>query len=334
MEFLSIYHRNIPDFLAEASKSRAMERLKKVGMDCGCEYTSFPIFAGKPSYNRYQHSVGVSLIVWHFTHDEAQALSGLFHDIATPCFSHVIDFLNRDHMRQESTEEGTERIIAESPEIRRVLEGCGLQVAQVSDYHLYPIADNDSPRLSADRLEYTLRNLLRYAGCSLAEIRDYYRNLTVSVNEEGQRELCFQNADLASSFARKALITGKVYSADPDRYSMEILAAVLRDALERGVISRPDLYATEEEIIARLRQDERSARLWTAFRALSQLEIRQQKPQGEQGWYNINTKKRFIDPYVCGSGRVSSLDAAFREELTAFVNQSFDYWMKGNFPCE
>ena len=333
MEFLSVFHRNIPDFISKAAGALAMERLKKVGMDCGCEYTSFPIFAGKPAYDRYQHSVGVSLIVWHFTHDEAQTLSGLFHDIATPCFSHVIDFLNRDHMKQESTEEGTERIIAESLEIRKVLDEEGLSIDQVSDYHQYPIADNDSPQLSADRLEYTLRNLVRYAGCRKEEIRTFYEDLTVADNEEGQKELCFQHADLAVSFARKALVTGKIYSADPDRYSMEILAAVLREALERGVISRPDLYTTEEQIIARLMADEHSARLWNGFRSLSQLQISQKRPVGEEGWYCINTKKRFIDPYVKGLGRVSSLNGEFRQELNDSVSQRFDYWMKGNFTC-
>ena len=28
----------------------------------------------------------------------------------------------------------------------------------MADYHIYPIADNDTPMLSADRLEYTLSN--------------------------------------------------------------------------------------------------------------------------------------------------------------------------------
>lgn len=34
-----------------------------------------------------------------------------FHDIATPCFSHVIDYMNQDYEKQESTEEYTEHIL-------------------------------------------------------------------------------------------------------------------------------------------------------------------------------------------------------------------------------
>ena len=50
------------------------------------------------------------------------SLSGLFHDIATPTFAHVIDFLNDDAEKQTSTEEGTETIINNSEQIQNVLK--------------------------------------------------------------------------------------------------------------------------------------------------------------------------------------------------------------------
>ena len=34
----------------------------------------------------------------------------------------------------------------------------GIKVEEISDYHIYPIADNDTPKLSADRFEYTFSN--------------------------------------------------------------------------------------------------------------------------------------------------------------------------------
>ena len=35
-----------------------------------------------------------------------------------------------------------------------------IKIEEVEDYHLYPIADNDTPKLSSDRLEYSLSNAL------------------------------------------------------------------------------------------------------------------------------------------------------------------------------
>ena len=80
-------------------------------MNCGVEYTNFPFFQNIIPYSRYEHSIGVSLIVYHFTHDKKQTVAGLLHDIATPVFAHTIDFYHQDHLKQESTEFDTKKII-------------------------------------------------------------------------------------------------------------------------------------------------------------------------------------------------------------------------------
>ena len=121
MRLWDIYHSEVPEFLAEAAQTAVMQRLTDIGMNCGCEYTKFPLFANIGPYSRYDHSMGVALIVWHFTEDKAQAMAGLLHDISTPAFAHVIDFLHGDHMTQESTEQGTENVISSSMELCKVL---------------------------------------------------------------------------------------------------------------------------------------------------------------------------------------------------------------------
>ena len=50
-------------------------------------------------YSSLDHSIAVALIIWHFTKDKKQTLSGLFHDIATPVFKHSIDFMNKEKAR-------------------------------------------------------------------------------------------------------------------------------------------------------------------------------------------------------------------------------------------
>ena len=49
-------------------------------------------------------------------------------------------------MNGESTEELTKEIISESKEIMALLNRDNIKVEEVSDYHIYPIADNDTPR--------------------------------------------------------------------------------------------------------------------------------------------------------------------------------------------
>ena len=147
-------------------------------MNCGIDYTK--VFHIKYWYSNLEHSVGVALIIWHFTKDKKQTLAGLFHDIATPTFKHCIDFMNGDYEQQESTEERTETIIKESKEIRDLLERDKIKIEEVSNYHRYPIADNDTPKLSADRFEYTFSNGLVFRRIwELETIKEIYDNVRI-----------------------------------------------------------------------------------------------------------------------------------------------------------
>ncbi|MDO4865224.1 MAG: hypothetical protein Q4C10_01615 [Clostridia bacterium] len=328
MEQWPVYHGEVPDFLRDYLRLPMLRRLRDVGMNCGCEYTSFPRFRVLEPYSRFDHSVGVALIVWHFTGDAAQAVAGLLHDVATPVFAHVVDFMRGDYMNQEATEAGTEAMIAGFRELQALLERDGLATGDVCDYHRYPIADNDSPRLSADRLEYTLGNSVNFGLRSLNEVRRMYGDLAVGVNGEGQPELAFAHEALASDFADAALACSGIYVSDEDRYAMQRLSELLRRAVDRGILGEEDLYATEPEVVERLRSDADTAARWEAFRALRRIETAAM-PGPEQGWRRIAAKKRCIDPLVLGRGRLSELSPSFAEALRDFRERSQDHWILG-----
>ena len=119
----SIYCHDFPQWLHPFLETEAVQRLKDVGMNCGMEYTRFPVHRElKGCYSRYEHSVGTALILWHFTHDRKQTVAGLLHDISTPAFAHVIDFVNHDHMNQESTEASTRQVIEQSESLCALLK--------------------------------------------------------------------------------------------------------------------------------------------------------------------------------------------------------------------
>ena len=316
----NIYFPFLPDFIRQLAETPAMQRLKDVGMHCGCEYTSFPMFMGLDNYSRHQHSVGCALIVWRFTQDVRQATAALLHDIATPTFAHVVDFLNGDYIKQESTEKGTRTIIEHSSEIMTMLKAMGITLDEVADYHQYPIADNDSPRLSADRLEYTLSNMVNYRIAPKEKVQLWFDSLKVGKNEEGTDELMFEDVEVAEEFSMAALQTSKIYVADEDRFAMQTLSELLSKHIARGALGMNDLYKTESEVIALLHQDEEARHDWERFRALCQIH----KGSNHEGAKTVRSKKRYINPYVCGKGRMVNLSSTFAKALNQFLSYPLD----------
>ena len=178
-----------------------MQKQAGISVSCGTYYSKlFPEIT--LWYSSLDHSVAVALIIWNFTKNKKQTLSGLFHDIATPAFKHTIDFLSGDYEKQESTEELTTKIISNSKQIMQLLDRDGIKIEEVNDYHRYPIADNDTPRLSSDRLEYTLSNGLgvRKKLWDLEEVREIYQNIEVQKNEDGIEELGFKDKAICEKF--------------------------------------------------------------------------------------------------------------------------------------
>ena len=145
-EYLSILESDFPEWLNEYINTEELQKQKYISVTCGTIYSD--LFESNFFFSSLDHSVAVALIIWHFTHDKKQTLSGLFHDIATPAFKHCVDFLNGDYMTQESTEDLTTEIIKKSKEIMKLLKRDNIEISEIDNYHLYPIADNDTDRKS------------------------------------------------------------------------------------------------------------------------------------------------------------------------------------------
>ena len=307
-----------PNYFIPYLHTKALLRLQKISMNCGMNETSFPRFVNLPYYSRYEHSFKCALLASHFTHDKAQSLACLFHDIATPVFAHTIDFLNGDHMKQESTEAYTREIIAHDPDLMALLDKDHLTLDQVDDYHLYPICDNDSPRLSCDRLEYTLSNSVYYGFATKDTCQAIVDDLIIAKNEEEVDELAFQNEDLAMTFGRMSLACSHVYTADEDRFGMEMLARLLKKAMDLQVLTFDDLYTTEDLVIAQLKQAlPEDYQKFTSYHAL--------EDHATDGII-VDAKKRYIDPIV--NGHRLSQNPEYKALLDEYLETSFNDYLK------
>ena len=75
------------------------------------------------------------------TKDKKQTLCALFHDLGTPAFSHVVDFMFNDPTNQASSEKKISTIIQNSDEIMSYLKSDSIRPEEVDDPMQYSIVD-------------------------------------------------------------------------------------------------------------------------------------------------------------------------------------------------
>lgn len=301
-EYFKILSNEFPEFLFDYINTPVMQNQANISVSCGTYYSKM---FNQIWYSSLDHSVAVALIIWNFTKDKKQTLSGLFHDIATPVFKHSIDFMNKDYEKQESTEELTTKKIISSKEIMQLLSRDNIKVEEVCDYHIYPIADNDTPMLSSDRLEYTLSNALGATEklWGLEEIKKIYKNIEVQENENGIIELGFKDKEIAEQFVHTMSILSCLYRRNKTIFSMQFLADILKLMSEKNLITVDDLYSmSEADIIDKIRKcsEGNISQCFEIWENSNETEIHTSEtcPSGVYYVHIPKNKVRYINPLV------------------------------------
>ncbi len=238
---------NDPLFLDKYLKSPSLLRLKKVGYFCGMDYASKDVYNFGEYISRFDHSLDVALIAWKYSKDPKTALAGLFHDIATPCFSHAIDYMNKDYGNQESTEELTGYIIYHDTYLMDCLKKDGIKPDDIIDFKKYPIVDNNRPKLCADRVDgVILPGLFWTKMINQKDIYDIVSHLTV-FNNDNVMELGFDDLEIARKVVNVSDGIDIYCHSNEDNYMMELLAKLTKYLIDNNYIKYMDLYYLNEE---------------------------------------------------------------------------------------
>ena len=319
LDYFNVLEPNFPEWLNDYIETKELLKQRYISVTCGKIYSN--LFEIDFFFSSLDHSVAVALIVWHFTHDKKQTLSGLFHDIATPVFKHCVDFLNGDYMTQESTEDLTSKIISNSKEIMDLLKRDNIKLEEVDDYHIYPVADNDTPKLSADRLEYSLSNaLLTNKLLNIDEIKKIYNDVILDKDEEGTLELSFKSKATALEFVKITSKLSIIYRDDKTRYSMQLIADIIKKLNEDGLITKEDLYNKKESEVIEIIENSKYKDIFNIWKNAKNIKVSKEKPENVY-FVHHGAKIRYIDPLV-NKKRISSISEGAKEEIDK--NLSYD----------
>lgn len=323
--YLNVLCPNFPAWLLKYIAVPEFQRLAHVECTGGINYTS--LFKFEHFNSVFNHSIGVALIVWNFTHDKKQTIAALYHDIASPSFKHCIDYYNGDSETQESTESRTEEIIRDSKTIMRQLKKDGILAGEITDYKLYPIADNELPRLAADRLEYTFSNgLFLYNTWDLSRVKHFYNNISVLENEDGLPELGFTDQGVCEDFVCDSLPLFAQYFSDEVRATMQFIADIIKSMEAKGHISIDDLYImSEREIIDWILScgDKEISEAFRKFQRATNI-FSSSSPKKDKYCTSVKAKVRYTTPLVRGdegTNRITEVSTAASKAVEEFLDR-------------
>ncbi len=217
------------------------QRLKGV-RQAGPSAFAFPF----KTVTRYEHSLGVHLLLRRLGAGLREQVAGLLHDISHTAFSHAVDFVYSS--KEQNHHEQLKHEFLERPDLVAALKPLGFAPVEFLDDSIYPLLERPLPWLCADRLDYFLRDGLACGVATPEVVARFLFHIEVI-----DRTIVFTDAGVAREAVELFAVMNRDWWASPtEAYIYNEFADALREGLCLGVIRRKDLLGQDDEVMAKL----------------------------------------------------------------------------------
>src|SRR4051794_4274325 len=185
--------------------------------------------------SRYEHSLGVYLLLRRLGAGPKEQVAGLLHDVSHTAFSHAVDFIvsseEQDHHEQLKPE------FLERPDMVACIERLGYAPADFFDDSIYPLLERPLPWLCADRLDYFFRDGLACGAAGREQVDRFLGHLRVI-----DSTIVFTRADVAREAVEiYSEMNRNWWASDIEAYIYNEFADAIREGFRSGALQRRDL---------------------------------------------------------------------------------------------
>ncbi len=287
--------------LLDLINSPELQRLKDID-----QAGYYEPFYPESKHNRFDHSVGVCLLLKKFGASVEEQVAGLIHDVSHSAFSHAVDYvLSKGSEKEQNHQDNYFEEYVLSSNIPEILEKYGFDVGYILDETHFPLLETQLPDLCADRIDYSLRGLLAYKVSGEDKVRSILNSLTV---ENGR--WIFKDFDSAYEYAKlfKTLNEG-YYAAIETAVMFRRVGDYLKYALHRKYVTEEDLYTTDKNVLEKinknLENDAELKKLWNRMNSNKGYEINSNNYDAK-----VYCKSRIVDPLCRHKGEVKRVSDA------------------------
>lgn len=315
------------DIIIQIAQTKVFQRLK------GIVQAGITGLLTERKYSRYEHSIGVYLILKYLGNSTQQCIGGLIHDIYHTNFSHVTDEMFSKN--RSFHEENKYQFMAE----------CGRELVQIlkeydpehsiefylNDENFVPAKNKD---LGADMIDYFLRDAFYEHFLDKLEVKEIIEDLCMVGNR-----ICVKHQHIADKFVKLSIqMTDDVYMSPKSKCMYILFSNILWKSMEYNIISRELLvygFQTDEQIYQTIKRAQ-NPELKTAITFLESIQnCTYNKPDQPKGWKmfqdKIKRRLRYVKPPLCDNNtlvfHISEANLAliqqkikeYEQEVTLFV---------------
>ncbi len=290
--------------LLELLRTPSVRRLKGIS-----QYGIPDRYYHRENYSRFDHSIGVMLLLRILGATLEEQVAGLLHDLSVPAFSHVTDWLFGDGKKGiEDYHDKLHNEFVLKTEIPSILKKHGFVLERILDESNFTLLENKIPDLCADRVDYALREFKCWPKLNALKV-----SLSGLINYNG--EIVFNNPKSAKAFASNFLDLQTLHWGGSEavlRYN--VFSKTLQTALDKNIISESDFYKDEKHILKRLeRSKNNDIKEWLVI-----LRSKKVVYPNEHRKERVYKKFRHVNPKVLTDNklmRLSETDKAFARLL-------------------
>jgi len=303
--------------LTEIINSKAIQRLKMISS--GGYHPAYPEI-GSEAMNRYNHSIGVFLLLRKYGASLEEQIAGLIHDVSHSAFSHTIDYIavedGHESQKNHSTQDDNHDAFIQSTEIPAILEKYSFDLNYILDDSNFPLKENELPDICADRIDYSLRQAYGIYGILNEEQKNFILEHLVNHNSS----FIFDNQEAAKIYAETFWkMDEKHWSGIRSAIMFALGGRMFRYAVKKSCVTLDDFFKLDdikiiEMIKAKLGNDDE---VKECMRLLNSSDENFENNH-ENCIEKVFCKSRKVDPYIISGdklNRLSELDNDFKTKL-------------------
>ena len=290
--------------------SGPMQRLKGIH-----QLGVYHYFVPSGCAKRYEHSLGVMMLLRRFGASLEEQIAGLLHDVSHMAFSHVADYLF-ETWEEDFGERFTQAFVTKG-EVAEILQMYGFDPNVIADVHQYGLLERERPDLCADRLDYSFRDGVSFGCLTLVQVRRFVEDLRI---EDGQ--FVFLTASLAADYTRLFIeLDRDWYSGAKGIASYFLMVDAMRAAFDEGVLCYEDLWKDDAHVMRRLNLATSQDVKRPLCALVNGFDVDQ---EAGNPTHVLKKKLRYVDPFVRtqqGLERISHIDASVNEAIEVYFQQ-------------